>query len=45
MDVLRLTEDGSWEKIYPHVNYMNGFVIAWMPLPTPYLEGRQDEQN
>ena len=38
MDVLRLTEDGDWNKIYPHVEYMSGFVIAWMPLPVPYRE-------
>lgn len=36
MDALRLTEDGSWEKIYPRVKYMQSFVIAWMPLPKPY---------
>ena len=36
MDVLRLTEDGDWNKNYPHAVYMNGFVIAWMPLPEPY---------
>lgn len=36
MDVLRLTEDGSWNKNYPHVEYMGGFVIAWRPLPAEY---------
>lgn len=36
MDVFRLTEDGSWNKNYPHAEYMGGFVIAWMPLPAPY---------
>ena len=36
MDVLRLTEDGDWNKNYPHAEYMSGFVIAWMPLPEPY---------
>lgn len=36
MDVLRLTEDGSWNKNYPHAEYMSGFVIAWMPLPEPW---------
>lgn len=33
MDVLRLNEDGDWNKNYPHAEYMGGFVIAWMPLP------------
>ena len=36
MDVLRLTADGSWDKNYPHTEYMSGFVVAWMPLPKPY---------
>ena len=36
MDVLRLTADGSWNKDYPHAEYMSGFVVAWMPLPEPY---------
>ena len=36
MDVLRLTNDGSWNKNYPHVDYMSGFVLAWMRLPEPY---------
>ena len=36
MDVLRLTEDGSWYKGYPNAEYMGGFVVAWMPLPNPY---------
>jgi len=42
MDVLRLTEDGSWNKNYPHAEYMSGFVIAWMPLPDSW-EGEQNE--
>ena len=36
MDVLRLTEDGNWNKNYPHAEYMSGFVIAWCPLPKPW---------
>ena len=36
MDVLRLTENGSWYKGYPNAEYMGGFVVAWMPLPKPY---------
>ena len=40
MDVLRLTEDGNWNKNYPHAEYMSGFVIAWMPLPKPW-EGEE----
>ena len=42
MDVLRLTEDGDWNKNYPHAEYMGGFVIAWMPLPDSW-KGGQDE--
>lgn len=42
MDVLRLTADGSWSKNYPHAEYMSGFVVAWMPLPTPW-EGEKDD--
>ena len=40
MDVLRLTDDASWNKSYPHAEYMSGFVIAWMPLPDPW-EGEE----
>ena len=36
MDVLRLTENGSWYKGYPNAEYMGGFVVAWMPLPDAY---------
>ena len=36
--VLRLTDDGDWECIYPPSTYMKSFVIAWMPLPSPYKE-------
>ena len=42
MDVLRLTEDGDWNKNYPHAGYMSGFVIAWMPLPEPYRGGEKE---
>lgn len=42
MDVLRLTADGSWNKNYPHTEYMSGFVVAWMPLPEPYQEVEDD---
>ena len=38
MDVLRLTQDGRWEKVYPSKVYMNGFVVALMPLPEPVAE-------
>lgn len=41
MDVLRLTDDGSWNKNYPHAEYMSGFVIAWMPLPSPWEGGEE----
>lgn len=36
-DVLRYTKDG-WFKDAEHC-YMDGFVIAWMPLSEPYKEG------
>lgn len=35
-DVLKYTKDG-WFKDAKHC-YMDGFVIAWMPLPEPYKE-------
>lgn len=44
MDVLRLTEDGYWNKNYPHVEYMSGFVVAWMPLPKLYT-GKDGDGN
>lgn len=43
MDVLRLTNDGSWEKDYPYVAYRSDFVVAWMPLPKPYEAERKEE--
>lgn len=45
MDVLRLTEDGNWNKNYPHAEYMSGFVIAWMPLPEPYYGDAERRTN
>ena len=30
----------SWDD-----RFGKGDVVAWMPLPTPYREGGQDEQN
>lgn len=43
MDVLRLTNDGSWNKYYPYVDYRSDFVVAWMPLPKPYGAERKEE--
>lgn len=37
VEVLRLTEYGWLDDEECH--YMQGFVIAWMPLPEPYEEG------
>ena len=34
--VLWLNHEGDWECIYPRTTYMQSFVIAWMPLPSPY---------
>lgn len=36
MDVLRLTDEDCWYRV-PDTTYMGSFVIAWMPLPKPYL--------
>ena len=41
-EVLRLTDDGGWECIYPNTIYMKSFVVAWMPLPEPW-KGEEDE--
>ena len=35
--VLKLDACGDWYQDAEH-SYMSGFVIAWMPLPTPYRE-------
>lgn len=42
MDVLRLTDDGSWYR-QPNTIYMDGFVLAWMPLPEPYQEVENEQ--
>ena len=39
-EVLKLTVDG-WYYDQNHC-YMESFVIAWMPLPEPYIERRTD---
>jgi hypothetical protein len=36
--VLKLDADFDWYQDADHC-YMNGFVIAWMPLPEPYKVG------
>ena len=36
MDVLRLTDEDCWYR-EPDTTYIGSFVIAWMPLPKPYL--------
>lgn len=41
IDVLRLTDDDCWYRKSDMI-YMSGFVLAWMPLPEPYAERRQD---
>ena len=33
--LLKLDSDGDWQEDAEHI-YMNGFVIAWMPLPPVY---------
>ena len=35
--VLKLDANGDWYQDANHC-YMGGFVIAWMPLPSPYRE-------
>lgn len=40
--VLKLDADFDWYQDADHC-YMNGFVIAWMPLPEPYRQ--QESEN
>lgn len=40
--VLKLDANGDWYQDADHC-YMGGFVIAWMPLPEPYKEGKDAE--
>lgn len=35
IDVLWLTDDDCWYRKSNEI-YMSGFVLAWMPLPSPY---------
>lgn len=37
LKLLKLDSDGDWYQDAEHA-YMKGFVIAWMPLPEPYVE-------
>jgi len=39
--VLKLDACGDWYQDAEHC-YMSGFVIAWMPLPAPYEERREE---
>ena len=45
MDVLRITEDGLWNKNYPYVNYEHGFVVAWRPLPAAVERRVRDRED
>lgn len=36
--------DGHWDAGFGHCGRVEK-VLAWQPLPTPYREGGQDEQN
>ena len=38
IEVLCLNERGFWENPSSFRHYFNSFVIAWMPLPRPYVE-------
>jgi hypothetical protein len=40
--VLKLDADFDWYQDADHC-YMNGFAIAWMPLPEPYKAESEDE--
>jgi hypothetical protein len=40
--VLKLDANGDWYQDANHC-YMGGFVIAWMPLPSPYQEEGEKE--
>lgn len=39
--VLKLDANGDWYQDADHC-YMSGFVIAWMPLPEPYEERKEE---
>lgn len=41
LKLLKLDSGGDWYQDAEHA-YMNGFVIAWMPLPEPYKERREE---
>ena len=41
--VLKLDADFDWYQDADHC-YMNGFVIAWMPLPEPYKAESEEEE-
>lgn len=38
-------QEGKWFLFSDGVNGLDEDVLAWQPLPTPYWEGGQDEQN
>ena len=40
--VLKLDSDMDWYQDANHT-YMNGFVTAWQPLPSPYREEAEEE--
>ena len=39
--VLKLDANGDWYQDADHC-YMSGFAIAWMPLPEPYEERKEE---
>ena len=41
LKLLKLDSGGDWYQDAEHA-YMNGFVIAWMPLPEAYKERREE---
>lgn len=42
IDVLWLAKGKVWRDLHPHIYYMGWFVIAWMPLPRPYTERKDN---
>ena len=44
IEVLCLEKSGFWENQSSFRNYLNSFVIAWMPLPEPYKGEKEDDE-
>lgn len=40
-----MTIDRRWVKIVGEERYFKTAIIAWMPFPEPYKEGREDDHT